>query len=84
MPGCEHGQPLRSVSHFHAWFVAGLPVDLLILGNRTPSRQAWENLESSGLWRDLLEDTKDIVVKREIHRSQAFNGHIDQEPPIGR
>ncbi|OQU94461.1 hypothetical protein CLAIMM_00815 [Cladophialophora immunda] len=60
-----------------------LDVNMASLYIRTRSRKDWETFQSSAIFKEILEGIKPVNQKQEIHRSQAFNGHIDQVAPIG-
>ncbi|KAF2768277.1 hypothetical protein EJ03DRAFT_375481 [Teratosphaeria nubilosa] len=46
---------------------------------RMRSRSEWDR---SKILDQLHSKTQPLTEKSELHRSQAFNGHIDQEPPV--
>jgi hypothetical protein len=50
--------------------------------SRTRTKKDWEELLGSQIFKQLQDDIKPVVVKQEVHRSQAFIGHIDQEAPL--
>ncbi|OAL25783.1 hypothetical protein AYO20_10338 [Fonsecaea nubica] len=60
-----------------------LDVNMASLYIRSRSKQDWETFQSSDLFKQILDDAAPTNEKSKIHRSQAFNGHIDQQPPIG-
>lgn len=47
---------------------------------RTKDTEAWEKFNDSGL-KDLETTVGSLVMRREIHKSQAFIGHIGQDAP---
>jgi hypothetical protein len=50
----------------------------------TRTQSHWQEFAESSLMKELDKELGSVVNRQEQHRSQAFNGHIDQEPPIDR
>ncbi|KAI1845520.1 hypothetical protein JX265_011629 [Neoarthrinium moseri] len=46
--------------------------------------RSWESLQATPTYQHLIAELERNEVTVEVHRSQAFNGHIDQEPPRER
>jgi hypothetical protein len=47
---------------------------------RTKIAEDFDKLHSSNKFQTLLANVKPVVAKTEIHRSEAFNGHLDLNP----
>ncbi|CAG9955821.1 unnamed protein product [Clonostachys rosea f. rosea IK726] len=58
-------------------------LNLASLYIRTRSREDWDRFEGSSLYRELQEKVSALITEQEIHRSQAFIGHIGQDAPGG-